>query len=141
MPPEIRPFHLAIPVTDIEATRKFYIGILGCTVGREAEHWIDFNFYGHQVSAHLITDSVEQIPVNLVDGESVPVRHFGLILEWEEWHTLAESLKKQPIDFIIEPTMRFKDKTGEQATLFIKDPSGNALEFKTFKDNSRIFMK
>lgn len=135
------PFHLAIPVNDIETTRHFYVEILGCSVGREAVHWIDFNFFGHQLSAHLKPEAVEDIKTNPVDGESVPVRHFGLVLEWSRWHQFVERLDKLAIDYLIKPTTRFSGEVGEQATLFITDPSGNALEFKSFKDNRQLFAR
>ena len=133
------PFHLAIPVNDIESTRHFYTEIIGCTVGREAERWIDFNFFGHQVSAHVKPEATEEMPTNPVDGESVPVRHFGLVLEWDVWHKLVDKLDGLSVRYLIKPTVRFRGQTGEQATFFIKDPSGNALEFKSFKDLSQLF--
>ena len=133
------PFHLAIPVNDINTTKIFYTETLGCTVGREAEYWIDFNFFGHQVSAHLKPEATENIPANVVDGESVPVRHFGLVLEWKAWHQLVDRLNEREVDYLIKPTVRFKGKVGEQATFFIVDPSGNALEFKSFKDKTQLF--
>ena len=133
------PFHLAIPVKDIEATRTFYTEMLGCTVGREAEHWIDFNFFGHQLSAHLKPEALESTTTNRVDGKSVPVRHFGLVLEWDVWHKLAERLDKKAVNYLIKPTTRFEGEVGEQVTFFIVDPSGNALEFKSFKDSNQLF--
>jgi uncharacterized protein len=133
------PFHLAFPVSDIEATRKFFTEVIGCKVGRSAEKWIDFDFFGHQISAHLKPDEVAQAKTNEVDGDKVPVRHFGAILKWKEWHELAERLTKQGIEFIIEPHVRFKGEVGEQATMFFLDPSGNALEFKSFQDMSQVF--
>lgn len=132
-------FHLAIPVNDIETTRRFYTEVLGCTVGREAKRWIDFNFFGHQVSAHVKPDATDAMPTNPVDGENVPVRHFGLVLEWDTWHEFVEQLNKKSVEYLIKPTTRFKGQAGEQATFFISDPSGNALEFKSFKDMSRLF--
>lgn len=131
-------FHLAFPVTDIEATRRFYVGTLGCRVGREAERWIDFDFFGHQISAHLV-ERMETAATNPVDGDNVPVRHFGAILEWDDWHALAERLKAAQAEFIIQPHVRFSGRPGEQATLFIRDPGGNALEFKAFRDPSTLF--
>lgn len=131
-------FHLAFPVTDLEATRRFYVELLGCRVGREAQRWIDFDFYGHQISAHLV-DASDETPANPVDGDKVPARHFGVILEWEDWQKLADHLKAAAADFIIEPRIRFQGRPGEQATLFIRDPSGNALEFKSFQDKTTIF--
>lgn len=132
-------FHIAIPVNDIETTRRFYTEIIGCTVGREAERWIDFNFFGHQVSVHLKPEATETIPVNPVDGKDVPVRHFGLVLEWHAWHAFVEQLNKKSVEYLINPTVRFKGQIGEQATFFITDPSGNALEFKSFKDMKQLF--
>jgi uncharacterized protein len=131
-------FHLAFPVTDLAATRSFYCG-LGCTVGRSSDRWIDFNFYGHQLTAHLQSEPSGTVSTNPVDGESIPIRHFGVILEWQVWQQLADRLKSQQTAFVIQPYIRFKGEIGEQATLFIQDPSGNALEFKSFKDESRIF--
>jgi len=135
------PVHLAFPVSDLEETRRFYIEVLGCSLGREAEKWIDFNFFGHQISAHLRPDEVAAARTNEVDGDQVPVRHFGAILEWDAWHNLAERLKEVGITFIIEPHIRFRGQVGEQATMFLTDPSGNALEFKAFKDPSQIFAR
>lgn len=135
------PFHLAFPVADLEATRRFYLDVLGCGLGREAEKWIDFDFFGHQISAHLRPDEVAGARTNDVDGDQVPVRHFGAILEWDAWHALAERLKAAGTAFIIEPHVRFKGQVGEQATMFFTDPSGNALEFKAFKDRSRVFAR
>lgn len=135
----VRPFHLAAPITDKEATREFYQNILGCAVGREAARWIDFSFFGHQLSFHLVEASIKDEPTNTVDGKTVPVRHFGVILEWDEWHALSASLKAQKIEFIIEPYIRFEGQTGEQATMFFLDPNGNALEFKSFKSDAHIF--
>jgi hypothetical protein len=126
------PFHLAFPVNDIESTRQFYSGLLGCEIGRESESWIDINFFGHQITAHAV--GVEPPPTNPVDGKRVPVPHFGAILEWDAWHALADRLKAEEVDFLIGPYLRFEGQIGEQATLFVTDPSGNALEFKSFKD-------
>jgi extradiol dioxygenase family protein len=135
----MNPFHLAIPVNDIEKTRQFYTELLGCKVGRSAEKWVDLNFFGHQVSAHLKPEETTQIKANDVDGKQVPVRHFGIVLDWEQWQELADRLKNQEIEFIIEPYVRFEGQVGEQATMFFTDPSGNALEFKSFKDKSQLF--
>lgn len=137
--PGLRPFHLAIPVRDIESTRAFYVDTLGCSVGRESEHWIDFNFLGHQLSAHVQPEELSPPRTNPVDGKDVPVRHFGIVLGWKDWHELSEKLREMGITFLIEPTLRFKGRAGEQATLFIQDPSGNALEFKSFHDDRRLF--
>jgi len=140
-PATMPPFHLAFPVADLEATRRFYLDLLGCGLGREAEKWIDFDFFGHQISAHLRPDEVARARTNEVDGDQVPVRHFGAILEWDAWHALAERLQAAGTAFIIEPHVRFKGQVGEQATMFFTDPSGNALEFKAFKDPSRVFAR
>ena len=134
-----RAFHLAFPVTDIDQTHDFYHRVLGCPVGRRASAWIDFNFFGNQISAHLRPEECRTAHTNPVDGDKVPVRHFGAILEWAEWQALAEKLKGEGIEFIIGPKIRFKGKPGEQRTFFIRDPSGNALEFKTFKAMDMIF--
>lgn len=133
-------FHLAFPVHDLEEARRFYAGLLGCPTGRESERWIDFDFFGHQIVAHL-APAERDAATNPVDGEDVPVRHFGVILEWNQWQALAESLKQAKVKFIIEPGIRFKGQVGEQATMFFKDPSGNALEFKSFRDTSQIFAR
>lgn len=132
------PFHLAFPVNDIEATRAFYIDVLGCTIGREAKRWIDFNFFGHQISAHLV-DDMDNVTTNPVDGETIPSRHFGLVLEWDAWHEFTERLNRKGVNYLIKPTTRFKGEVGEQVTLFILDPSGNALEFKSFKNPLQLF--
>lgn len=133
-------FHLAYPIKDIEQTRAFYAGLLGCEQGRETESWIDFNFFGHQLSLHLKPESFNgPDPTNVVDGKDVPVRHFGALLRWDEWHDLKARLIDAETDFVIEPYTRFKGEIGEQATMFFLDPSGNALEFKSFKDPSQIF--
>ena len=133
------PFHLAFPVKDLETTRQFYRELIGCKTGRESDHWIDFDFFGNQITAHLKPEEVQQVATNAVDGAAVPVRHFGAILEWQQWHDMADRLKEEKINFVIEPYIRFKGQPGEQATMFFYDPSGNALEFKSFKDASRIF--
>ncbi|MEX0921687.1 MAG: VOC family protein [Rhodovibrionaceae bacterium] len=133
------PFHLAFPVDDLPAARAFYAGLLGCAVGRETAHWIDFNFFGHQITAHLKPEETGAAKTNAVDGDQVPVRHFGAILEWEVWENLAERLKAAETAFVIEPHVRFQGQVGEQATMFFRDPAGNALEFKAFKDSSQIF--
>lgn len=135
------PFHLAFPVKDIESTRAFFGDLLGCEIGRSTDKWIDFNFFGHQLSAHVKPEELSLTHANQVDGKNVPVRHFGAILEWEQWHTLADKLEAYGIEFVIEPYIRFKGEVGEQATMFFLDPSGNALEFKSFKDPSQIFAK
>lgn len=137
----IPPFHLAFPVKDLEETRTFYRDILGCSTGRSSDKWIDFNFWGHQVVAHLSPDEAGKSSTNEVDGHAVPAKHFGAILEWDEWHALADRLKDADVDFVIEPYIRFEGEPGEQATMFFLDPSGNALEFKAFKDKKQIFAK
>ncbi len=136
---KIQPFHLAFPVSDLEESRSFYADLLGCPTGRESKEWIDFNLYGHQIVAHLAPPE-NTAATNSVDSKQVPVRHFGVILEWDQWEKLAERLEGK-VKFVIEPHVRFKDQVGEQATMFFKDPSGNALEFKAFRDQSRIFAK
>ena len=135
----VRPFHLAFPVTDLAATRKFYTEVLGCNIGRSAERWVDLDLYHHQLSAHLVDEPLKGAPYNMVDGKKVPVLHYGVILEWDQWHQLAERLKSNGIEFIIAPYIRFEGQIGEQATMFFLDPSGNALEFKAFKNDSMIF--
>jgi extradiol dioxygenase family protein len=136
----IPPFHLAFPVHDLQQARAFYGGLLGCREGRSSAQWVDFDFYGHQVVAHL-AEVVAPAASNEVDGKAVPVRHFGVILPWEEWHRVADRLRQAATPFLIEPGIRFAGQIGEQATMFLLDPSGNALEFKTFRDMSRIFAK
>ena len=134
-------FHLAFPVDDIEKARAFYGGLLGCTEGRSAEDWIDFDFYGHQIVAHLAPDEVGHRVTSAVDGHDVPVRHFGAILPMDEWQRLADKLTDAGTEFVIEPYVRFKGEAGEQATMFFLDPCGNALEFKSFADMSQVFAK
>jgi len=133
-------FHLAYPIKDKETTREFYRDIIGCTQGREAETWVDFDFFGHQLSFHVKPEAFTGTePTNDVDGKAVPVRHFGAVLGWDDWHALKARLIARSTDFVIEPYIRFKGETGEQATMFFLDPSGNALEFKSFKDPSQVF--
>jgi extradiol dioxygenase family protein len=134
-------FHLAFPVRDLTEARQFYGDMLGCSEGRSSDAWVDFNFYGHQVVAHLAPEETRQSTTNAVDGDQVPVRHFGAILSMAEWEALAGKLKSAGIRFIIEPHVRFKGEVGEQATMFFLDPSGNALEFKAFGDMTQIFAK
>ena len=138
---QFKPFHLAFPIRDIEETRAFYGDLLGCDIGRSTEKWIDFNFFGHQLSAHIKPEELALAKTNAVYGKNVTVRHFGAILPWEEWHELADKLKDHGIEFVIEPYIRFKGEVGEQATMFFLDPCGNALEFKSFQDPSQIFAK
>lgn len=135
----MQPFHLAFPVTDLEKTLDFYHGLLGCPVGRTSDRWIDFNFWGSQITAHLVDEGDTEAPHNAVDGKNVPVKHFGAILEMDEWKALAEKLAQHGIQFVIEPYIRFKGEAGEQATMFFLDPSGNAVEFKSFRDFGQIF--
>lgn len=134
-------FHLAFPVREIESTRQFYVDVLGCKLGRSAERWIDFDFAGHQLSAHLVDGGEAALGTNAVDGDNVPVRHFGLILEWDAWHALRDRLRAGGQRFLIEPHVRFKGEVGEQSTMFLLDPSGNALEFKSFRDPARVFAR
>ena len=132
-------FHLAFPVKELQSTLTFYKDILGCKTGRRSEKWIDFDFWGHQVVAHLSPDDAGRSASNEVDGHAVPAKHFGVILEWDQFEELSERLKSHNVEFIIEPYIRFKGEAGEQATMFLLDPSGNALEFKAFRDESQIF--
>jgi len=134
------PFHLAFPVKDIESTRRFYGEVLGCAMGREAPRWIDFDFFGHQLSAH-VAENQETAASNDVDGDAVPVRHFGAVLPWPRWEALADKLRQHAVEFLIAPRIRFQGEPGEQGTFFIRDPSGNALEFKSFKEPERLFQK
>tara|TARA_B110000503_G_C6895077_1_gene308382 strand:+ start:214 stop:630 length:417 start_codon:yes stop_codon:yes gene_type:complete len=134
-----QPFHLAIPVQNLEICRAFYRDILQCKEGRSDTHWVDFNFFGHQLVIHQKDNFNPQQISNPVDGHDVPVPHFGVVLSMNDWHLLSQRLEKNGTKFIIEPTIRFKGKAGEQATLFFKDPEGNALEFKAFKDISQLF--
>jgi extradiol dioxygenase family protein len=134
------PFHLAIPVHDLAAARAFYGGLFDCPEGRSSHEWVDFDFFGHQLVAHL--DPMRRaVHFNDVDGKDVPVPHFGLVLEWNQWHALAGRLRGAGVKFQIEPGIRFAGEVGEQATMFLYDPSGNALEFKAFKDPSKLFAK
>ena len=134
-------FHLAFPVHDLAQSRAFYGELLGCPEGRSSDAWVDFNFFGHQVVAHLAPDETRPAARNEVDGDDVPVRHFGVILSMDQWHALADKLKSAGTRFIIEPHIRFKGLPGEQATMFFLDPSGNALEFKAFGDMAQVFAK
>lgn len=133
------PFHLAFPVDDLDAARNFYAGVLGCREGRSSPEWIDFDFHGHQIVAHLAPGSTGDRANNHVDGHGVPVPHFGLVLEMGEWEELARKLREAGTEFVIEPTIRFRDRPGEQATMFLRDPAGNALEFKAFADPGQLF--
>ncbi|MBT8471703.1 MAG: VOC family protein [Marinicaulis sp.] len=135
----LRPFHLAIAVDDLKRAEAFYGGLIGCPQGRRSEHWIDFNFFGHQLVTHLSPEDCAQAATNDIDGKNVPVRHFGVVLEKNDWQALAKKLTEAGVEFIIEPGVRFEGKPGEQGTFFLKDPAGNALEFKYFHDDAQIF--
>lgn len=135
----LTPFHLAFPVHDLQLARQFYAGVLGCRVGRSAPGWVDFDLYGHQIVAHLASTARPAVQYNPVDDHAVPVPHFGVVLEWDAWQALAQRLRSQDMRFVIEPYIRFAGEVGEQATMFFLDPSGNALEFKSFRDFSQIF--
>jgi extradiol dioxygenase family protein len=134
------PFHLAFPVRDLAEARRFYGDLLGCPEGRSSGDWVDFNFFGHQIVAHL-ADHESAVPLNRVDGDRVPVRHFGVVLSMDDWQDIAKRLEDAQADFIIEPHVRFAGQPGEQATLFVLDPSGNALEFKAFNDPAMLFAR
>jgi extradiol dioxygenase family protein len=140
-PVAVHPFHLAFPVRDIAEARAFYGELLGCSEGRSAADWVDFDFYGHQIVAHLAPGETGAAQRNAVDGHGVPVRHFGIVLPMAEWESMAKRLKAAGIEFVIEPYVRFKGEPGEQATMFFLDPSGNALEFKAFADIAKLFAK
>lgn len=140
-PAMLSPFHVAFPVHDLELARKFYGETLGCPEGRSSPDWIDFNFYGHQIVAHLAPEEAGTAQLNAVDGHGVPVRHMGIVLPREEWDAMAERLKAKGIQFIIEPYIRFKGEVGEQATMFFLDPSGNAMEVKAFSNIEMLFAK
>jgi extradiol dioxygenase family protein len=140
-PGPMSPFHLAFPVHDLAQARKFYGGILGCPEGRSSDEWVDFNFYGHQIVAHLAPAETGTAQRNAVDGHGVPVRHFGIVLPMAEWQQAAQRLREQGVQFVIEPYIRFKGEPGEQATMFFLDPSGNALELKAFADISMLFAR
>ena len=135
------PFHLAFPVNDLAEARHFYGTVLGCPEGRSSEDWVDFDFFGHQIVAHLSPEADRAPRANRVDGDDVPVRHFGAVLSMESWESLSQRLKQAGVTFIIEPHVRFAGQPGEQATLFVLDPSGNALEFKSFRNLQQLFAK
>lgn len=139
----LSPFHLAIPVYDLAAARNFYGEVFGLSEGRSSEQWVDFDFYGHQlvIHEHPQTASQQQAHTNAVDGHNVPVPHFGVVLEWNQWEALSERLRARNTKFVIEPGIRFKGQVGEQATMFLFDPCGNALEFKAFRDMNQLFAK
>jgi extradiol dioxygenase family protein len=135
---------LAFPVRALEPARKFYVDNLGCRVGRESERWIDFDFFGHQISAHLVDNEDKGVGTadhNEVDGKQIPVSHFGAVLDWNSWEHLAARLRSKGVEFLIEPGIRFAGQVGEQGTFFVRDPSGNCLEFKTFRDASQLFAR
>ena len=137
----IHPFHLAFPVHDIGEARAFYGDLLGCPEGRSAPDWVDFDFFGHQIVAHLAPGETGEAQKNAVDGHGVPVRHFGIVLPMADWHAMADRLKAARVEFVIEPYIRFKGEPGEQATMFFLDPSGNALEIKAFADIGKLFAR
>lgn len=137
----LHPFHLAFPVTSLANARTFYGELLGCREGRSADGWVDFDLYGHQIVAHLAPHEAGHRSTSAVDGDEVPVRHFGVVLPMAEWDALATRLRARGVEFIIEPHVRFKGEVGEQATMFFRDPCGNALEFKAFADPQRLFAK
>lgn len=138
MTDSLRPFHLAFPVKDLQQTKQFFVELLQCRIGRESDHWVDFDFFGHQITAHL-DETLKTVSVNEVDGDQVPVRHFGMVLSWDQWHSLRNALEISGVDFLLAPKIRFQGEPGEQATFFIRDPSGNALEFKAFKSEESLF--
>ncbi len=137
----LRPFHLAIPVDNLESCRKFYKDVLELPEGRSSDHWVDFNFFGHQLVIHLKENSSEEVSSNPVDGKDVPIPHFGVVLDMETFKVFSEKLIQKNITFIIAPYIRFEGEVGEQATMFFKDPAGNALEFKAFNDLTQLFAK
>jgi extradiol dioxygenase family protein len=135
----LAPFHLAFPVRSLAEARAFYGALLGCPEGRSSAEWVDFDFYGHQIVAHLAPGECAPVVTGKVDGDAVPVRHFGLVLAMDQWQSLADRLRAAGVTFLIAPHVRFRGEVGEQATFFVRDPSGNALEFKAFADPSRLF--
>ena len=137
----ITPFHVAVPVHNLQECRTFYRDVLGCEEGRSAEQWVDFNFFGHQFVIHYKPKSEEDTHTSPVDGKNVPVPHYGVVLPWDTFQSFSKELIEKGIDFVIEPYIRFKGEPGEQATMFFLDPAGNALEFKAFKDMGQLFAK
>jgi len=135
----LNPFHLAFPVADLEQTEQFFVDVLGCSIGRRSEHWIDINFHGHQITGHLAPEDCAEGARNAVDGKLVPVRHFGMVLDWTSWKCLGQRLSHEQVEFYLEPQVRFAGQVGEQGTFFIADPSGNMLEFKSFRNPDRLF--
>ena len=140
---QLAPFHLAFPVADLQASREFFVDVVGCREGRSSDTWIDFDLFGHQIVAHQVSKSahgtVDDAGTNPVDGHDVPVPHFGVVLPWDQWHEFADRLREYNVQFVIEPCIRFQGEVGEQATMFFRDPSGNALEFKAFRDHGQLF--
>ena len=136
-----RPFHLAFPVRDLAEARGFYGNLLECPEGRSSNEWVDFDLHGHQIVAHLAPEECRPVTTSAVDGDAVPVRHFGVVLTMAQWERLAERLSRAGTAFVIKPHIRFKGEVGEQATMFFHDPSGNALEFKAFADDAQLFAK
>ena len=134
-------FHLAFPVHNLKMAKQFYIQVLGCSLGRESDKWIDFNLYGHQIVAHLAPKDCNQQQKNIVDGDEIPSRHFGVILDWMEWEILCKKIMDKDVKFYVKPKIRFKNKKGEQGTFFVLDPSSNVLEFKAFKHDKMVFEK
>ncbi len=135
------PFHLAIPVHDLAAARQFYGELIGCEEGRSSDHWVDFNFYGHQLVVHRRDEPAAPEIASAVDDKQVPIPHFGLVLSLDDWQPLADRLREAGVEFVIEPYVRFVGEPGEQATMFLRDPSGNAVEFKAFADSSQLFAR
>lgn len=135
----LRPFHLAFPVRDVEEARRFYGELLGCAEGRSSENWVDFDFFGHQLVAHRKSAAEDPVQHNPVDGHDVPIPHFGVVLTMDRWMALRDRLRQAGVTFVIQPYIRFEGQAGEQATMFFLDPSGNALEFKAFRDDAQIF--
>jgi uncharacterized protein len=138
-PMTLPPFHLAVPVDDLAAARRFYGELLGCPEGRSADRWVDFDLYGHQLVAHLAPEAVRARSTNPVDGDDVPVPHFGAVLAKDQWQRLAERLTAAGVEFVIPPTVRFEGQPGEQSTMFLLDPAGNALEFKSMRNLQNLF--
>jgi len=138
---DLPPFHLAFPVTSLANARAFYGDLLGCPEGRSSKDWVDFDFHGHQIVAHLAPEETRAVTAHQVDGDAVPVRHFGVVLAMDDWQALAARLQAAGTRFVVEPHIRFKGQPGEQATMFLLDPCGNALEFKAFADPSRLFAR
>ena len=135
----LRPFHLALPVDDLDRARDFYCDLMGLGTGRTADRWIDLDFFGHQVTLHLVDSDGDAVATNPVDGDAVPARHFGVVLDRDDWDRLAGRLEAAGVEFLIAPKIRFEGEVGEQATMFFLDPAGNALEFKSFRDPAQLF--